>query len=71
MKLSGAVLVIFGLLTLILGEIRYSRQVAVLDSAPMRAPAADHQAVPVSPLVGAIAIVSGLLLMITPGRRFS
>jgi hypothetical protein len=71
MKFWGAVLVILGLLALVYGEIGYSRQMVAIDMGSMQATATEHQGVPLSPLVGALAIVSGLLLMITPSRRLS
>jgi Na+-transporting methylmalonyl-CoA/oxaloacetate decarboxylase gamma subunit len=69
MKTMGFVLIVLGVLALVYGGISYSRQRTVLDMGPIKATATEQHNIPLSPIVGGIAIVSGLLLMVVPRRR--
>jgi hypothetical protein len=69
MKLIGFVLIVCGILALVYGGISYSRQRTVLDVGPIKATATEQHNIPLSPIVGGIAIVGGLLLLIVPRRR--
>jgi hypothetical protein len=69
MKLLGFALVIFGILALVYGGISYSRQRTVLDMGPIKATASEQHNIPLSPIVGGIAIVGGLALLVVPRRR--
>ena len=69
MKPLGFVLVAFGILALVYGGISYSRQRTVLDVGPIKATATEQHNIPVSPIVGGIAIVSGLLLLVVRRPR--
>jgi len=69
MKSLGFVLLIAGILALVYGGISYSRQKTVLDMGPIKATATEQHNIPLSPIVGGVAIVGGLLLLLTPRRR--
>ena len=69
MKGLGFVLVVLGILALVYGGISYSRQRTVLDMGPIKATATEQHNVPLSPIVGGVAIVAGLLLLVVPRRR--
>jgi hypothetical protein len=69
MKAVGFILVVLGILALVYGGISYSRQRTVLDMGPIKATATEQHNVPLSPIAGGIAIVSGLLLVLVPRRR--
>jgi uncharacterized membrane protein YidH (DUF202 family) len=69
MKRVGIALVLLGVLALVFGGIRYSREKTVLDLGPIQATATEHHEIPISPIVGTVAIVGGLLLLLAPGRR--
>ena len=71
MKAIGFVLIVIGLLALVYGGISYSRQKTVIDLGPIKATATEHHNIPLSPIVGGIAVVSGLVLMIVPRRRIA
>jgi uncharacterized membrane protein YidH (DUF202 family) len=69
MKLLGIALVTLGIIALVYGGFSYNRERTVIDMGALKATATEHHALPVSPIVGVIAIVGGLLLAITPRRR--
>jgi len=69
MKIVGFALVALGILVLVFAGLGYDRERTVLDVGPIQATAIQHHSVPVPPIVGVLAIVSGLVLLITPRRR--
>jgi hypothetical protein len=69
MKIAGFVLVVFGVLALAYGGISYSRQKTVLDVGPFKATATEHKTIPLSPIVGAVALVAGIVLLALPRKR--
>jgi hypothetical protein len=69
MKAVGLVLVILGLLALIYGGISYNRQRTVLDIGPFKATASEQKNIPFSPVVGAIALLGGIVLLVAPRKR--
>ena len=69
MKVMGFLLIVIGILALVYGGISYSRQRTVLDVGPIKATATEQRNIPLSPIVGGIAIVGGLALLVVPRRR--
>jgi len=69
MRISGFAILVLGILTLVSGGIRYQRQETVVGLGPMRATTTEQKMVPVSPLVGGIAVVTGVLLLAIPHKR--
>jgi len=69
MKALGFVLLVAGILVLIYGGITYNRERTVLDMGPIHATATEQRNIPVSPIVGGIAIVGGLALLMVTRRR--
>lgn len=69
MKTIGFVLLVLGLLALIYGGVSYSRQRTVLDVGPFKATATEQKNIPLSPIVGGIALLAGILLLVVPRKR--
>lgn len=69
MKITGLLLVVLGVLALAYGGISYNRQRTVLDVGPIHATATERRTIPFSPLVGGIAIISGVALLFVSRRR--
>ena len=69
MKIFGFVLVVLGALALVYGGVSYNRDRTVLDVGPFRATAAAQRNVPLSPIVGGIALLGGILLLAIPRKR--
>ena len=71
MKILGLLLMTFGLVALIYGGISYNRQRTVLNVGPFQATATEQKNVPLSPIVGGIALLGGVLLLVVPRKRLS
>ena len=71
MKTAGLVLVTLGIFALVYGGFSYNRERTVLDVGPIKATTTEHHTIPFSPIVGVVAIIGGLLLVVTPGRRLA
>jgi hypothetical protein len=69
MKFMGFVLVVVGMLALVYGGISYNRQRTVLDVGPFKATATEQKNIPLSPIVGGIALLGGILLLVVPRKR--
>ena len=64
----GAVLIVVGLIGLILGGVSYTRREKVVDIGPIEATTERRETLPISPIVGAVALVGGILL-VAAGRK--
>jgi predicted membrane protein len=71
MKVFGFILVILGLLALVYGGISYNRQRTVLDVGPFKATATEQKNIPLSPIIGGIVLLSGILLFVIPRKRLA
>jgi hypothetical protein len=71
MKMMGFLLVIFGIIALLYGGISYSRQRTVLNVGAFTATATEQKNIPFSPIVGGIALISGIILMVVPRKRLA
>ena len=71
MKVMGLVLVVIGVIALVYGGISYNRQRTVLDVGPFRATATEQKNVPLSPIVGGIVLLGGILLLVVPRKRLT
>lgn len=65
----GAALVVLGLVSLLLGGFRWTENKTVVDIGPVKATAEEHKTLPIPPVVGALALVGGIVLLVVPTRR--
>jgi hypothetical protein len=68
-RIAGIVLIVIGLIGLIWGGVSWTDEKTVLDIGPFEARAQERETIPVPPLVGGIALVSGIVLLVLPARR--
>jgi hypothetical protein len=71
MKVLGFLLLISGVLVLVYGGITYNRTRTVLDVGAFKATATEQKNVPLSPIVGGIAVIAGILLLVAPVKRLA
>ncbi|MEO5988275.1 MAG: DUF3185 domain-containing protein [Candidatus Eisenbacteria bacterium] len=69
MKLIAVILIVLGFLGLVYGGFSYTREKKVVDVGPLEVTADQKHTMPVSPLIGGIALLAGALLLITDRRR--
>jgi uncharacterized membrane protein YidH (DUF202 family) len=63
MRVLGAILVVVGVLALVYGGIRYTKQEKVVDVGPIEATVEHKKTIPLPPLAGAAALVAGIILI--------
>jgi UDP-N-acetylmuramyl pentapeptide phosphotransferase/UDP-N-acetylglucosamine-1-phosphate transferase len=68
-RIAGVILIVIGLIGLIWGGISWTEEETVVDIGPIEARAEQEKTVPITPLVGGIALVAGIVLLVVPSRR--
>ena len=71
MKLTGLILVVLGVLALVYGGVSYRKQDTILDVGSFKATATEQKTIPISPIVGGIALVGGIILLVVPRKRLT
>jgi hypothetical protein len=71
MKIIGFILLVLGLLALLYGGISYNRQKTIIDVGPFKATATEQKNVPLSPIVGGIALLGGIILLLVPRKTLA
>lgn len=69
MKIIGIVLIVVGALALAYGGISYTRREKVLDIGPLEATTETRETIPLPPVLGAIALAGGIVLVVVGSRR--
>ena len=69
MRIVGIILIVIGVISLAIGGISYTTREKVLDIGPIEATAERHKRIPLPPILGAIALAGGVVLMIAGGRK--
>jgi hypothetical protein len=69
MKIIGIVLIVVGALALAYGGISYTKREKVLDIGPLEATTETRETVPLPPVLGAIALAGGIVLLVVGSRR--
>jgi hypothetical protein len=64
----GVILVILGVLALAYQGITYTTQKQVLDIGPIQATETEHKTIPLPPIIGAIALVGGIVLLVSGSK---
>lgn len=69
MKIVGIILIVLGVVALIFGGITYTTKEKVIDLGPIEATAKKEKTIPLPPVLGAISLIGGIVLLITSGKR--
>ena len=65
----GLILIVLGVVGFALGGFSFSHKEKVLDLGPIEASADKKESLPIPPILGALAIVGGVVLLATGARR--
>jgi UDP-N-acetylmuramyl pentapeptide phosphotransferase/UDP-N-acetylglucosamine-1-phosphate transferase len=68
-RIAGVILIVVGLIGLVWGGISWTEEKTVVDIGPIEARAEEQRTIPITPVVGGIALVAGIVLLVVPGRR--
>lgn len=68
-RIIGLVLTILGVVALLWGGIFWTDRDTVLDAGPLKVQTTDRDGVRVPPVLGAIALVGGIVLLVVPERK--
>ena len=66
--IAGMLLIVLGLVALLAGGIRYTKNEKVLDVGPVEATVEKHERVAIPPLLAGLAVAAGVVLLFV-GRR--
>lgn len=69
MKAIGIVLIVLGLLALAYQGFTYTSREKVLDIGPLHATTEREKTVPLPPIVGGVAVASGVVLLVVGARK--
>jgi hypothetical protein len=69
MRIAGLVLVIVGIAALLSGGVFWKERDTVVDAGPLKVQTEKTKGFPLSPVVGGVAVVAGVVLMAVPARR--
>ena len=65
----GIVLIMFGIAALVYQGFTYTTRETVIDIGPIKATAERQKTVPLSPIVGIVAVAGGVVLLIAGARK--
>ena len=65
----GMLLIVLGVVALIYGGISYTKRETVLDIGPLHATADREKTIPLSPILGIVAVAGGVVLLVSGGRK--
>ena len=68
MKALGIILLVVGVLSLVYQGFTYTTQKKVLDVGPIQATKEEHHTVPIPPILGAVALIGGVVVLIADRR---
>jgi uncharacterized membrane protein YidH (DUF202 family) len=69
--LVGVILIVLGVVGLAMGGFSFTRKDKVVDLGPIEATADKKESVAIPPVLGAVAVVGGVLLVAATSRRRS
>ena len=68
-RIVGLILVVIGIVAFLTGGIRWTREKTVLDTGSIEIKAEEHQRIPLPPILGAVALIGGVVLLVASERR--
>jgi hypothetical protein len=69
MSLVGVILIVLGVVALVYQGINYTSRETVIDIGPIHATADREKTLPLSPVLGVVALAGGVALLIAGARK--
>ena len=69
MKILGVILIVLGIVALAYQGITYTTNEKVVDLGPLKVEAKKERTIPLPPIVGAVAVIGGVLLLAFSARK--
>jgi uncharacterized membrane protein HdeD (DUF308 family) len=69
MKVIGIVLLLIGIFSLAYQGFTYTTQKKVVDLGPIQATKEEHHTVPLPPILGALALIGGIVVLVSDRRN--
>jgi hypothetical protein len=70
-KLIGVALIVLGVVALVYQGITYTSKEKIIDVGPFKAEVKREKTIPLSPVLGVVAVAGGIALLLFAGRRSS
>jgi len=67
-RVLGVILVVLGLLGLVWGGFTYTTRERIVDIGPIHATREEKHNVPLPPILGALALIGGIVLLVVPRK---
>jgi hypothetical protein len=64
MKIIAVILIVIGVVALVFGGITYTKKEKIVDLGPIQATAKEQKTIPLPPVLGAIALAGGIVLLV-------
>jgi uncharacterized iron-regulated membrane protein len=68
-RIVGLVLVVAGIVVLVWGGVFWTDRDTVINAGPLKVTTEEREGLPLPPVVGAIALVGGIILLLVPTGR--
>jgi drug/metabolite transporter (DMT)-like permease len=68
-SVAGILLIVLGVIALAYQGISYTTQKKVLDIGPIQATKEEHKTIPLPPILGAVALIGGVVLLFAGGKN--
>jgi uncharacterized membrane protein HdeD (DUF308 family) len=68
-KIVGVILIVLGIVALAYQGITYTTSEKIVDLGPLKVEAQRERTLPLPPLVGAAAVIGGVILLVVSRRR--
>jgi len=69
MRIAGIILIVIGIVALAYQGITYTTHKKVLDIGPIEATKEERKTIPIPPILGALALIGGVVILATDRRN--
>jgi hypothetical protein len=68
-RIVGVILIVLGIVAFVWGGVFWTDRDTVVDAGPLQIQTAEREGFALSPILGGIALVGGIVLLLVPQRR--